>query len=172
MNAMHVSAWSQMWVFAFYELFRTWRQKAREVRDYAASLQSSSDPAKTASDFRASFEKSTAVSRTAEVFEWPLFEEAERAPEATVGLIARALEIVDPLYRRLEAVRMTLAKHEVPKARGVRASAPGYGRIDLSSGSINWMIDYKDGSSEIISRRDLAEEFESLAELLPSSDSN
>ncbi|HEY0013743.1 MAG TPA: hypothetical protein VGB79_12930 [Allosphingosinicella sp.] len=164
MSAMRVSAWSQMWVFAFYELMRTWRQRAKEVRDYASALQKSADPEGTKAEFREKFARAAQLSRTAEVFDLHPFEEAEDAPAEMIGRIERASEIVEPLFRRLEAIRMTLAKHEVPKTRGMPATAPGYGRIDLSTGSIYWMIDYKDGTSDIISRRGLADE---LSELLP-----
>src|SRR5947199_7663676 len=34
-TALFVSALSQMWVFAVYELLRTWRQRARELLAYA-----------------------------------------------------------------------------------------------------------------------------------------
>lgn len=85
-------------------------------------------------------------------------------PVGECGPGERALEIIEPLFRRLEAVRMRLAKHEVPKTYGMSAIAPGYGRIDMSDGSIYWMIEYKDGTCDIISRRGLADEF---ADLLP-----
>ena len=165
MSALRVSAWSQMWVFAFYELLRTWRQRAREIKVYADNLRNSSDPDKVKADFRANFEKVSQLSRTGG-FDRQIFEGAEVSPSGTFGQIERAMEIVEPFFRRLEAVRMTLAKHEVPKAHGMLATAPGYSRIDLSDGSIYWMIDYKDGTSKIISRRGLAEEFESLLPLL------
>lgn len=164
MSAMRVSAWSQMWVFAFYELLRTWRQRSREVRDYAEALRSSSDPESTAAEFRDKFERTTQFSPMAGIFDRHAYDEAESDPTQMIGRTERAREIVEPLFRRLEAVRMTLAKHEVPKAHGMLANAPGYGRIDLSNGSIYWMIDYKDGTSDIISRRGLADEF---SELLP-----
>jgi hypothetical protein len=37
---------------------------------------------------------------------------------------------MEPLFRRIEALRMNLAKHEVPKLHAVPAMAPGYGRIN------------------------------------------
>lgn len=166
MSALRVSAWSQMWVFAFYELLRTWRQRAREVKGYVDDLRNSADPEKFKAEFRGRFKKNSKLSRTADVFDRRMFEDAEASPADTFGEIGRAIEIVEPLFKKLEAVRMTLAKHEVPKAHGMLASAPGYGRIDMSNGSIYWMIDYKDGTSQIISRQGLAEEFESLLPVL------
>ena len=166
MSTMRVSAWSQMWVFAFYELLRTWRQRAREVRDYASALKASSDIEATKAEFREKFESADRLSRMGSMFDRQAYQEAEDGPVETIGLIERALEIVDPVFRRLESVRMTLAKHEIPKARGMPATAPGYGRIDMSNGSIYWMIDYRDGTSDIISRRGLADDFGQLRSLL------
>lgn len=166
MSALRVSAWSQMWVFAFYELLRTWRQRAREIKEYAEKLRDNPDAEGVKGEFHAKFDKLSQLSRTAGVFDRHVAKAAEAAPAETVGQIERATEIVTPFFRRLEAVRMTLAKHEIPKAAGMFATAPGYGRIDMSNGSIYWMIDYKDGTSEIISRQGLAEEFETLLPLL------
>jgi hypothetical protein len=39
-EATLVSALSQMWVFALYELLRTWRQRVRELVDYGDKLRS------------------------------------------------------------------------------------------------------------------------------------
>ena len=166
MTTMRVSAWSQMWVFAFYELLRTWRQRTRELSDYAKALKSSSDIEATKASFHQKFERTTRLSRNPEFFDQQAYAEAELAPDHLIGRTERAKEIVEPLFRRLEAVRMTLAKHEVPKTRGLPALAPGYGRIDLSNGSIYWMIDYKDDTSDIISRRGLADDFADLLPLL------
>lgn len=166
MSTLRVSAWSQMWVFAFYELLRTWRQRAREIKEYAEKLSTAPHAEAVKAEFNKRFEALAQISRTAGMFDRHIVEDAEQSPAAMAGRIERALEIITPLYRRLEGVRMTLAKHEIPKARGMMATAPGYGRIDLSDGSIYWMIDYKDGTSEITSRRSLAEEFESLLPLL------
>ncbi|MCC6425992.1 MAG: hypothetical protein IT435_04145 [Phycisphaerales bacterium] len=68
-----------------------------------------------------------------------------------------ALAASEDVYREVETLRVTMAKHEVPKTKGMRAQGAGYGRIDLSSGSIYWMVVLKDGSSTIISRRSLAD---------------
>ena len=35
---------------------------------------------------------------------------------------------------------MSLAKHELPGVKGSFVMAPGYGRIDMSDGSIYWQL--------------------------------
>jgi hypothetical protein len=76
--------------------------------------------------------------------------------------LSKALDRVMPMFRRLEALRIALAKHEVAKtnrkkARALVALAPGYGRIDPLDGSIKWMFDYADGTTDIVSRREIAD---------------
>src|SRR5690242_18750424 len=79
MSAMRVSAWSQMWVFAFYELLRTWRQRAKQVRDYADALRGSSDVDATKAEFRKRLGRTTKLSPGG-LFDRDAYEQAERAP--------------------------------------------------------------------------------------------
>lgn len=46
--------------------------------------------------------------------------------------INEAYDRTEPLFRRFEALRMNLAKHEVPKTKGVPSLAPGYGEKRLA----------------------------------------
>jgi hypothetical protein len=75
-----------------------------------------------------------------------------------MNMLRSSRDTLLPLFRNLEAVRITLAKHEVPKSKGLRAQAPGYARIDMTNGSLNWMILHGDGSAQIITRKELADE--------------
>ena len=59
------------------------------------------------------------------------------------------------MFHRVEAVRVTLAKHEVPRSKQVYAAAAGYARIDMANGSIQWFIDLGRNETEVTSRRDL-----------------
>ena len=65
---------------------------------------------------------------------------------------------MEPVFRRIESLRMNLAKHEVPKRKGERAMAPGYGRIDGSDGSIYWMVDLGNNEVDMVSRRSLSKQ--------------
>lgn len=70
--------------------------------------------------------------------------------------VDQAAQRVEPVFRRIEALRMNLAKHEVPKKKGERAMAPGYGRIDYGDGSISWMVDLGENNVDVVSRRSIA----------------
>ena len=133
-STIFVSAISQMWIFSFYELLRTWRQQVREFAEYGEQLSKleGDDRMKTISGQLTKIEKASS-----------------KIP-------------FEPLFRKLERVRVTLAKHEIPKTRGFRAMAPGYGRIDNLTGSITWTIFRKDEYVEVISRRSIADDCKSL----------
>ena len=89
-----------------------------------------------------------------------------RSDSAFVDALDSANTRVEPIYRRLDALRVNLAKHEVKGQRGMPAMAPGYSRIDEGTGSMSWTVDLGnvviDGETlrhvDTISRRDLANE--------------
>ena len=143
-----IAAQSQMWIFAAYALLRTWRQRAYDtVRLIKAGK---------------------VVSRLADL-ERPLFyRHAAREMRAdqlrTIAVLPDALERLDADLRRtyvtfrwMEALRMALAKHEVPKVKNSVAFAPGYGRINLWNGSIDFETSVDAGILGTTSHRELAE---------------
>lgn len=161
-SAMAVSAMSQMWMFAVYELLRTWRQRVRamlrihdrieqlpaERRDAAleseaAEIQGIREESHLALDmYRASIK--------------------DLADAKVVGRLRGALDAIEPIFRQVESLRVTLAKHEVPKTKGLVAFAPGYGRIDYITGSMYWQIDLKDDTVDVVNRRRIADELRRL----------
>jgi len=160
-EAMAVSANSQMWVFALYELLRTWLQRARELLAFGATLWGQ-PPKKRKQLLDEELKKVRGVAA-----DGPAVAMRRRAVR-TVTLkrnrdrLQKAVERVMPLFRRLEALRVSLAKHEVAKGRGAVAFAPGYGRIDPLTGSIKWQFEFKDGMSDMLSRREIADELRHL----------
>jgi len=140
-----VSALSQMWIFAVYELLRTWRQR---IKDLKRNAQKRPTP-------------STARSRLSGMYYDQQLDKLRTKPKYGTEL-DRALNRMDPLFRRIEALRMNLAKHEVPKMHGIPAVAPGYGRIDGMNGSISWQIDLGNNSVDLVSRRSLADQLRRL----------
>jgi hypothetical protein len=84
------------------------------------------------------------------------FERARTDP-AFIGEIDTAKDKVDQVFRRIEALRMNLAKHEV-KGRKQLAIGPGYARLDECTGSLIWMVDLGDNNCDIVNRRDFADE--------------
>jgi hypothetical protein len=140
-----VSALSQMWIFAVYELLRTWRQR---VKDLKREAQKPGVAAAGKPDLAGL---------------WYRKQLAHLRKEPTYARkLDKAVTHTEPLFRRIEALRMNLAKHEVPKMNGVPAMAPGYGRIDGFSGSISWQIDLGNNCVELVSRRSLADQLRDL----------
>ena len=76
--------------------------------------------------------------------------------------IINAKNSSEQLFRRLEALRISLAKHEIPGRRGSTALAPGYGRIDMATGSIYWQVALSVDEVDVVSRRTLSDEIPSL----------
>jgi hypothetical protein len=140
-----VSALSQMWIFAVYELLRTWRQRIKDLKRDA---------------------QKPAVAHSAHSSLAGLYYKKQlaclRKKPAYANELDRAVNRIEPLFRRIEALRMNLAKHEVPKLRGIPAIAPGYGRIDGMNGSISWQVDLGNNCVDLVSRRSLADQLKNL----------
>jgi hypothetical protein len=140
-----VSALSQMWIFAVYELLRTWRQR---IKDLKRDAQRQGAPR-------------AAQSRHAGMYYEKQLAYLQKKPTFAKEL-DKAMSRTEPLFRRIEALRMNLAKHEVPKMQGVPAMAPGYGRIDGMNGSISWQVDLGNNLVDLVSRRSLADQLKNL----------
>lgn len=160
-SALVVSALSQLWIFGLYELMRNWRSRAEAVVAFSDSLAAAAPEEQQ----RLIEEQKLRIERLAEpsdglVFRWPDFDRATR--DATyIAKVQAAFDNSELLFRRLEALRMTLAKHEIPKSAAY-AMAPGYGRIDMLTGSISWQVLLGEDEVDIISRRELADECDHL----------
>ena len=136
-----VSALSQMWIFAVYELLRTWRQRIGDLKH---------GDQKPAVDLN--FSALYYNHQLDQLRENPAYAEE----------LDRAVNLMEPLFRRIEALRMNLAKHEVPGQRGVSATAPGWGRIDKMNGSVLWDVDLGNNRVDLVSRRSLADQLKTL----------
>ena len=158
-----VSALSQMWIFALYEVLRTWRQMVDELLSYRRGL----DPIRghpSVEEKSAKLGSKRGTSYQPAVSEELLdtaYNEAFRKVERD-GTYAQQLETalaaVMPVLGRIADVRVALAKHGFPGIRGVRAYATDHARIDVESRSLQWMVERKDGTSEPMSRRSLVQE--------------
>src|SRR2546426_2598687 len=141
-TALFVSALSQMWVFAVYELLRTWRQRARELSAYAEKRK------RGGTDGGPTLKQETPT--LAEAIYELSYDRVETDPKF-VQRLRSAYDRIDQVFRRIEALRMNLAKHEIPKKKGSIALAPGYGRIDQTNGSIYWMVSLGGNKVDMIS---------------------
>ncbi len=163
-STLFVSALSQMWVFALYEFLRTWRQRVKDVLQWAKEIQATPAPAR---DARLASKRAEIAARAAEpdgaaVFFAPAYDDAATDP-TSIETLQNAIDRTERLFRRIEALRVSLAKHEIPRMRGSRAMAPGYGRIDMQTGSIYWMVSLGGKEVDLVSRQTLADECRRLA---------
>lgn len=158
LNTAFVAAQSQMWIFAAYELLRTWKQRAKEtiklvkdgrVEARLAQLEKPLSYRHTAREMRADQLRAIAV-----------------LPDALDRLDAD-LRRIHVTFGLMEALRMALAKHEVPKVTNSVAFAPGYGRINLWNGSIDFEISVDAGTLGTTSHRELADGFRMMFDGAP-----
>jgi hypothetical protein len=162
-SMMFLSAISQMWVFAAYELLRTWRQRVREITQWGKRLEALAGEEREVamSAKRTEIEARAAETRDPEV-RWQVFERA--AEPRFVEELRSAMNRTEVTFHDFEALRMTLAKHEVPRQDGMFAGAPGYGRVDMLDGSFSWQIELGRNEVTVLSRRNLADALRALAE--------
>lgn len=154
-----LSAMSQMWVFSLYEFLRTWRQRAKQLVDLSEKYEAlgEADKASFMDAVRADATKKQKFIRV------PLGAHGQHVEKLNDRRFIESLvnyrSSSEELFRSAEFLRVTLAKHEVPKTEGFMADAPGYGRMSYRDGSIYWFISLKDGSQQRVSRRELANSF-------------
>ena len=65
----------------------------------------------------------------------------------------------DGWFGFIEELRMNLAKHEVPKKRGMVAEMPGYARMGLVTGTLYWQFIDAQGGLQKLDRREAANFF-------------
>lgn len=152
-EAAFLSAQSQMWIFAAYELMRTWRQRARDMIKWANSggLEQK----------LAALEKEKGYQHFGRQYRADQIKAVLADPDR-VSAIQRDLKRAHMLFARLEAIRISLAKHEVRKKKNSVALRPGYGRINSSCGALDYEIEDGRYSFGNINRRDIADEIRML----------
>jgi hypothetical protein len=156
---MPLSALSQMWVFSLYEFLRTWRQRADYLLKLHQEFNEIPGPDRDAFAKRAAI-KLEEKRKFVKIGPQMHAEHLDRfQDEEFVDSVRQYRARSESLFREAEALRVTLAKHEVPKTQGMFAESPGYGRMDQSNGSIYWFIALKDGSLTKVDRRTLGDSF-------------
>ena len=161
-EAAFVSAQSQMWIFATYELMRTWRQRAKDLVKWAENggLQA----------------KLTHLGRPTPYVHFGR-EFRARQIEAVLASPALIQRMHDDLRRtyisfaRMEAIRVSIAKHEFRGAKNSVALMPTHGRINRWCGSMDFELENNGAILGTISRRDIADELRNIPSLeVPSDD--
>ncbi len=154
-EATFLSAMSQMWIFAAYELLRTWRQRAKEV----LKLVHNGGLAQRVEGL----ERSAGKFHVAQQIRASQFRRALNDPNigARISDDLRAIHI--PMSQ-LEHLRISLAKHEVRGQKNSIAFAPGYSRINMWCGSLDYEIGSGNVVLDVVSRRDIADALRSTAD--------
>ena len=156
-STMFVSALGQLWLFGLYELLRTWRQRAQDILRWHKEFQALPPGAQSAriAAKKRDIEQKVAGFPGMSGLYWPAYEQAARDP-LFIEALRKAFDRTERLFHRIEAFRIALAKHEVPRESGSFAMAPGYGRIDMTDGSIYWEIALGRDEYDVLSRRAIA----------------
>jgi hypothetical protein len=153
-DALFVSALGQLWIFGMYELLRTWRQRVEQVSRFVTAYNST--PAGQKGTFMQEKRKKVKkLGKHALGSPWADFAKAIKSARYLERLNF-AYDQSESAFRRIEALRISLAKHEIPKSKGAMALAPGYGRIDMTTGSIYWQVVLEGNEVDMISRRTIA----------------
>jgi hypothetical protein len=150
-EATFVSAMSQMWIFAAYELLRTWRQRAKEVLKLVQSgglTQRVKGLERCAGEFH-----------VAQQIRALQFRRALNDPNIG-GKIGDDLRAIHIPMSRLEHLRVNLAKRQ----QNSIAFAPGYGRINMWCGSLDHEIVSGNVVLDSVSRRDIADALRGTAD--------
>lgn len=161
---LFLNAQSQMWMFSAYELLRTWRQRIEEAKKllHSGKIHNKIDDLLKDQGFR-HFGMEIRAGQLRRLLDSP----------DTPRLMEEDLRLTHVLYRQLEYLRVALAKHEVKSRRGSVALAPGYGRLDIWSGSLQYELESGQVSLGTLSRRNVADGIRAFADRkeIPTEDS-
>lgn len=149
-----LSAQSQMWILAAYEVLRTWRQRVKEIVKWR-------DSGGLEMKLKAMKEKKYGYMHFGHEVRMRQIEKVIHDPNIVARIKKQLLHIHIP-FARLEHIRITLAKHEVAGTAGSSAMTPGYGRINQWCGSLDYDLENGHYGMGYISRRDIADSFRSL----------
>jgi hypothetical protein len=157
--SMALGGLSEMWVFYLYEFLRTWRKKAEQIIKLADQYERTK-PAKRAKLNAANVEAAKGKEKFTHGAISSHSEDIARIGDPTfVKAVKDYYNGIEGLFSCAEALRVTLAKHEVPKSAGLIAESPGYARLNMMVGSHYWHFVNKEGGLERLDRRELANMF-------------
>lgn len=153
-TAHFLSAQSQMWIFAAYELLRTWQERCRKITKWADSggLQQKLDAMRAKAHGVPHYGLENQIQQL----------EAVVADPSLVARIRTEMRHLHIPFTRLEFIRVAIAKHEVSGKAKEAALMPGYGRINMYCGSLDYQMDSGRVILGTINRRDIADELRSI----------
>ncbi|MEQ1579183.1 MAG: hypothetical protein ABL964_01185 [Steroidobacteraceae bacterium] len=153
-EAAFVNALSQMWIFAAYELLRTWRQRAKEIVKWFDNGGLEKKLANLDSD--QGYEHVGRKLRAAQI-------RRVLADNSIVETVREQLRLTHIPFVRLEVLRVSIAKHEVRGLKNSVALMPTHGRINSWCGALDYELESGRYSMGTISRRDIADEIRSFS---------
>lgn len=144
------SALSPMWIYAVYELLRTWRQRCEEVIILAEN---------SGFDLKATnLERDLGYRHYDRELRAQQLRDAQERPEL-VEKMRVDLRRTEMGFTTLEFIRVALAKHEVSKKGNKKpiAFAPGLARPNRECGSMEYELSKGGSIISYVTRRELAE---------------
>ena len=159
-TAVFLAAQSQMWIFAAYELMRTWRGRARD----AIKLHETGGLGHKIAALR----KDVGFLHTGRQMYADQLAGLINSP-TLVARLRDDLRITHIPFGQHDLIRVALAKHEVKGKRNSIANGPGYGRINQECGSLDYEMEVGRVVIGYISRRDIADGLRAVrSRLIPS----
>jgi hypothetical protein len=144
-STMAVSALSQMWIYALYEVLRMWRGRKFEFETLRKN--GGIDPKiKNMVDDPLN---QTINTRKQQMLR---FKDDIRYREH----IDTVWNGIEEIYRATELIRINLAKHCAPGKDSIIPMSPGYARINDWCGALDFQLIDKDGYYITLNRRDIA----------------
>lgn len=143
-----LNALSQMWIFSAYELLRTWRARVKEVLKWHdnGGLDLKIDALRKDNGF-VHVGKRIRATQLERVLNNP----------SSIEQMRDDLRLTHILFSQIEFLRVSLAKHEVSGRAKSVAFSPGYGRLNLSCGALDYQMEAGQVVLGIINRRDIAD---------------
>lgn len=171
-STIFVAALAQLWVFGVYEILRTWRHRSNSILAFAARVKSSTPTERRRLLNDKERELQNSAGRLSADMRWGQYQKAVRDQRFRKRL-AQSVDRFEFTFRRIEALRVALAKHEMPDdagGRGIPAMNPGYARIDTLSASIQWQTSLCEMASghvevDVLTRKGIAEDCIKLARI-------
>ena len=154
-EAMFLSEQSQMWIFAAYEILRTWRERATDMVKWHENGGLEQKVA--------ALEKDIGYVHPGRQVRADMLHKVIGDP-AIIEKIKTDLRATIIPFTRIEFIRVALAKHEIRGKKKSIAYAPGYGRINQWCGSLDYQLENGGAILGNISRRDIADELRAIAD--------
>jgi hypothetical protein len=150
-----LSAQTQMWIFAAYELLRTWKERAAEVLKLAKNggLELKIKALERDRGYRHFGHEEYATQLKAVLSDSTLLDK-----------IREDQRVVYFPFSTLEHLRVALAKHQVVGQPNVAAYAPGYGRINQWCGALDYQLEADGMIFGTVNRRSIADSIRALTD--------